>query len=469
MSHRQIEFVETIITGYGGVQQGLVPVAKMRSVEECRFAIEKCRRDGKTIALMGASCSFGDQVLNEGGIVLDLTPMNAIESWDPLTGRICAQAGVRIADILRITLLDGWSLPAIPGSLAVTIGGAIANNVHGKDAAKNGNFGLAVLSLSFLLANGECLDLDVCDNSEIFLGAIGGFGLLGVIVKAELQLVRIRSQVLEVETRISGSIEETVADLELSTDREFGQAWLDSSSRGKSSGRGFTKLARFVGVSDPPPRDRIEQSLTVNDKVLGIFPSTELWRTLRPLFMPPMMDFVNTIYYEKARVETWLKGSVKHEVFTEFYFFHNNIPNFYSVYQPPGFLEIQALFPKESCPEICRNFIELARKCDLVPVLSGMKRHKSDGFLISFEGEGFAPAFDFHLRGRDPRKTEVSLRRMFEFVAEHGGKVNLGKDERLPRDLFHIMYPKAAQFWSLKQKLDPNRIFMSDMGRRLFA
>jgi decaprenylphospho-beta-D-ribofuranose 2-oxidase len=469
MSHDQLEFVDTLLTGYGGGRHARARVARVRTIEEGRLAIKKCRREGMTIALLGANCSLGDQVLNEGGVVLDLTLMNAIESWDPLTGRICVQAGVRIADILRITLLDGWSLPAIPGSLAVTVGGAIANNVHGKDAAKNGNFGLAVRSLSLLLANGECLHLDLHENSDIFLGAIGGFGLLGVIVKAELQLVRIPSQVLEVETRISGSIEETVADLELSTGREFGQTWLDSSSRGKSAGRGFTKLARFVGVSDPPERDRIEQSLTVNDKVFGIFPSTVLWRSLRPLFMPPMMDFVNTIYYNKARVETWLKGNINCEIFTEFYFFHNNIPNFYSVYQPPGFLEIQALFPKGNGPEVCRNFIELARKCDLVPVLSGMKRHKADGFLISFEGDGFAPAFDFHLRGRDPRKTEVSLRRMFEFVAEQGGKVNLGKDERLPRDLFHVMYPKAAQFWLLKEKLDPNRLFMSDMGRRLFA
>ena len=118
MGYRHIEFVEKVLTGYGGGKQRLSHVAQVHSVEECRLAIETCRSDGKTLSLVGANCSFGDQVLNEGGVVLDLTPMNAIEWWNPLTGRICVQAGVRIADILRITLLDGWCLPAIPGSLA---------------------------------------------------------------------------------------------------------------------------------------------------------------------------------------------------------------------------------------------------------------------------------------------------------------------------------------------------------------
>jgi decaprenylphospho-beta-D-ribofuranose 2-oxidase len=465
---QDLEFVDTLLRGYGGGQHARAQVARVRTVEDCRNAINKCRMEGKTIALLGANCSLGDQILNRDGAVLDLTLMDEIESWNPETGKICVQSGVRIANILQLTLPDGWTLPAIPGSLAVTVGGAIANNVHGKDAGKNGNFGLAVRSLSLLRADGECIEVDENQNHEIFIGAIGGMGLLGIILRAELQLVRIPSQVLEVETRVSRSIDETVADLELSTDREFGQTWLDSSSYGDGLGRGFTKLARFVGTGDPPDRSRIEKSLEVKTKLLGLFPARLVWRTMRPIFTPPAMNWVNTLYYNKARLETWVKGRVTEEIFTEFYFFHNNIPDFYSVYNPPGFLQIQALFPKKSCPAVCRDLMLLARKCDLVPVLSGMKRHRPDNFLVSFEGDGFAPSLDFHVRGRDPGKIEKGMRMLFEFTAENGGKVNLSKDERLPGDLFHIMYPKAAQFWCLKQRLDPNHLFMSDMARRLF-
>lgn len=461
-------FVETEISGFAAVQRSRALVATVRSIDDCVSAFEYCRKNGYSIALLGGGRSYGDQILNSAGVVLNLAALDRVVDWNPETGRLHIQAGARITEVLRLTLPYGWVLPSVPGSLAVTIGGAIANNVHGKDSARRGNFGCCVIELSLLTSDGECRRVTRDTDAEIFQAVIGGIGLFGIVVSAELQLVRIPSAAMEIETRISYSMETTVADLGVSEDRDYGQVWYDSFARGREVGRGFTKLAKFVGTGDHPDPDQLKKSLAIKTRIFGIFPARLAWRLARPLFMPPAMAAVNWLYYNKARIETWVKGATKNEAFHEFYFFHNNIPDFYSVYQPPGFIEIQALFPRHVCPGALSDLLALTNRAGLQSVLGGMKLHRADDFMISFQG-GISITLAFPLSGCEPEKLHRGLRSIFEFIAENGGTVNLSKDERLPRDLFNVMYPKAARFWALKERLDPNRLFMSDMARRLFG
>jgi decaprenylphospho-beta-D-ribofuranose 2-oxidase len=469
-SSAEIRFTRTAMKGYAGARHAVAQLASISSAEQAFHAIDYCRRKGLTVGLLGTGCSFGDSYLNDGGVVLDLTGLDRIESWNPATGILRCQAGVSIAEILRRSLPDSWILPAIPGSLTVTIGGAIAHNVHGKDSCQHGNFGLCILRLTMITARGEILELSRQQSPDLFRAVVGGLGLLGIILSAELQLVKIPSQTLEVETRIAGSMAQLIADVELSVERGIGQAWIDAFAGGPSLGRGFTKLARFVGEGgEPADPARMQKSLEVNTHLLGVLPAQQTWRLARPLFMPPIMALVNSAYFWKAKAETKVKGTIENRLFTDFYFFHNNIPDFYSVYNPPGFAEIQCLFPLANCVDACAGMLALAHRLGIAPVLSGMKRHKPDDFLISFEGEGCAISFDFHLRGRNRAAFDKAMRQLFEFAATHGGRVNLSKDSDLPRDLFQAMYPRHGEFWNLKQRVDPDHLFISDMARRLLA
>jgi decaprenylphospho-beta-D-ribofuranose 2-oxidase len=463
----RLAFVRTPMSGWAGTRHATAQVARIGSAEQAFEALEHCRRHGLTIALRGGGCSFGDSYLNSDGAVLDLSPLDRIVQWDAATGVLHVEAGVSVAEILRRTLPDGWVLPAIPGSLTVTVAGAIANNVHGKDSCRYGNFGLAVRRLTMLTARGEHLAVSRSETPELFRGVMG---LFGIILSAELQLVKIPSQHLEVETRIARSLEELITDVEKSNERGYGQAWIDGFARGRSLGRGFTKLARFTGEGGPPPDPaRVHQSLAINTRLFGVLPARRTWRMARPLFTPPMMALVNGTYYRKTMVEASIKGAVAQTLFTDFYFFHNNIPDFYCVYNPPGFAEIQCLFPLASCVEACHDLLATSQRLGVAPVLSGMKRHRPDDFLISFQGDGCAISLDIHLRGRDRRTFDSAMRRLFDSAAKHGGKINLAKDAHLPRDLFQTMYPAYREFWTLKQRLDPDHLFMSDIARRLLA
>jgi decaprenylphospho-beta-D-ribofuranose 2-oxidase len=462
--------VRTPMSGFAGTRHATALIAHIDRAEQAFEAMQHCRANGLTVSLRGGGCSFGDSYLNDNGVVLDLTRLNRIESWDVAKGLLCVEAGASIAEILACTLPDGWVLPAIPGSLTVTVAGAIANNVHGKDSCCYGNFGLCVRRISMLTARGDRLELSREETSELFCAVIGGMGLLGIILSAELQLVKIPSQTLEIETRIARTMAELVADIEMSAERGYGQAWIDSFPRGAALGRGFTKLGRFVGEGgSPPDRARVEKSIVVNTRLLGVLPARRTWRLARPLFTPPMMALVNWAYYRKAALEVQARGRVRKQLFTNFYFFHNNIPDFYCVYNPPGFAEIQCLFPRANSVEAASGLLALSQRLGLHPVLSGMKRHRGDDFMISFAAEGCAISLDFPLRGREPAEFEKAMRQLFEYAAERGGKVNLAKDAHLPRDLFRTMYPRCGEFWSLKQRLDPNHLFMSDIARRLLA
>lgn len=468
MQQQTLEFIDTEISGYAAVQRSRSLVAAVTSVDDCRSAFDYCREHGYSIGLLGGGRSYGDQILNSSGVVLNLAAMNRVESWNPETGRLRVQAGARMTDLLQLTLPSGWVLPSVPGSLAVTIGGAIANNVHGKDSARRGNFGACICDIDLLTADGNCRQITRDADSEIFSAVVGGFGLLGIIVAAELQLVRIPSPLLQVETLLSSSMETTIENLRLSDSRDYGQVWYDAFGWGGEIGRGFTKLAQFVETGAQAEASDLEKFLTIKTKIFGILPARFAWSLARPIFMPPAIGGVNLVYYNKVRMETLIRGATKNANFQEFYFFHNNIPDFYSVYQPPGFFELQALFPARASAAVFSDLLALAKNVGLQSVLGGMKLHRSDDFLISFQG-GISITLALPLRGLDPARLHRGLRRIFEFIAEQGGMINLSKDERLPRDLFHLMYPKAAKFWSLKESLDPNRLFMCNMSRRLFS
>jgi decaprenylphospho-beta-D-ribofuranose 2-oxidase len=458
----------TVLSSWTGATHAGSFLARARSVEHCAELLCQARGLGLKVSFRGGGCSYSDSIVNRDGLVIATTALNAILDWQPQTGRLRVQAGATMADLLRCCLPDGWVAAGIPGSLNVTVGGAMANNSHGKDSCCRGNFGAHVRRFTLLNGRGELQEVTPEQPPELFRAVIGGLGLFGLVVEAELQLVRVRSPQVLVETRIGRSIGETIEHIEASRDWDYGQVWLDAYPSGTALGRGFAKLARYVEGPRAALAADLEKSLSVNDRLLGILPARATWRAGRWLFLPPAMPLVNWAYFQKATLEAKLVPA-KTELFSKFYFFHNNIPDFYSAYRPPGFLEIQALLPKAKAAATLPELLRLAHRLDAVPVLSGMKRHLPDDFMLSFQGLGYSISFDLPLARRNRATLERSMRHLFAYIADAGGRVNLSKDETLPRDIFQTMYPRYADFWRLKAMHDPEGLFLCDMARRLLS
>lgn len=457
-----------VLSGSGGAHHGFSIVAPAGSVEDCRSLLAQARGRGLTVGPRGEGGSVGDSPVNSGNVALDCRPMSAVERWDPATGVLQAQAGTTMAELLRTALPDGWVPRSIPGGLAITVGGAISHNVHGKDSGAYGNFGSHVLWLDLMLADGEVRRLSPAAAPEEFRAVVGGMGLCGVILRAALQLVRARSPFVHVETRVTRNLEETAAALGLADSDGYAQAWVDVGARGAKVGRGIVNVARFTGSEKPLDKGDLEDALRKNTRLLGFLPARATWRAVRPVFHPPCMDAVSRCYYWLHALRSLPGMPARDELVARFYFFHNNMPEFYSTFQPPGFIQIQALVPRSAGLEPVARLLEMGQRASTPLVLSGMKTHRADGFDISFEGDGLGVSLDFPLSGADVPLLMADCRRIYEAVASAGGKVNLSKDLWLPPDVFRSVYPRHAAFWAVKRRLDPTGLFMNDMARRLF-
>ena len=182
--NKQIEFVK----GYAETKSVQSYVFFPRNIEECVNIIESCKIKGLKICSRGSGLSYGDIITNKDNVIVDLTLINKVLSWNDETGIMIVQPGTTFAQIFNISFLKNWMLASCPGSQDITIGGAISNNVHGKDSFKNGNFGNQVLELKLLLASGNIIKVNPKQNSNLFRAVIGGMGLLGIVVEIKLQL-----------------------------------------------------------------------------------------------------------------------------------------------------------------------------------------------------------------------------------------------------------------------------------------
>ena len=185
-----------------------------QTIEDCIKVLEYCNKNGLTICIKGGGFTFADMILNHGQVILDMTRMNKIHVWDMEMGQMVVDPGVRFSDIFCISLIDNWTLNSCPGGSEVTIGGAVSNNVHGKDSWNSGNFGDQVIGIKLLTANGDVITVNRKINEKLFNGIVGGMGLLGIITEITLQLQKIPSPFVKVSSFTVRNVNETVEILE---------------------------------------------------------------------------------------------------------------------------------------------------------------------------------------------------------------------------------------------------------------
>ncbi|MHB8354912.1 MAG: FAD-binding oxidoreductase, partial [Burkholderiales bacterium] len=285
--------------------------------------------DVQSLLPYGNGRSYGDSCLNEDGWLLDARGLNRFRSFDPVTGILNCEAGVLLTDILALIVPKGWFLPVTPGTQYVTVGGAIANDVHGKNHHRTGTFGHHVRRLALWRSDNSVTVCSLAEHPDLFRATIGGLGLTGLMVWAELQLRPIESTALRVDTQRFGSLQEFfVLSQESDADFEYTVAWIDCLARGRALGRGVFWRANHAPAGSPAPRPR-SRSLNMP------------WTPPIPLVNRVSLQLFNSLLYRKTSPR--LKTDYRH--YAPFFYPLDRIKHWNRMYGPRGFFQYQCVVP----------------------------------------------------------------------------------------------------------------------------
>ncbi|MEO7995734.1 MAG: FAD-binding oxidoreductase, partial [bacterium] len=425
---------------------------------------------GLSLGLRGAGRSYGDAALNSNGWVLDLTGFNRILHWDPARGIMTVEPGVTVEQVWKMALPDGWWPAVVSGTMAPTIGGVVAANIHGKNNFKAGPIGDHVLEFELLTPRGDAYTCSRTENSELFHAAIGGFGLLGIFTRITLQLKKVYSGELEVEAFPFGSISEMVAIFEeRRAEADYLVGWVDCTAGGRHLGRGMIHMAQYLAEGvDPEPGETLRvHAQELPSKIMGVFPKSLTYLALRPFVNNPGFTFINNARYHTSR---WaLRGHRYRQSHAGFAFLLDYVPNWKWMYRPGALVQYQCFIP---AAETVRVFETILRTCQIerLPSYLGVtKRHRPDDFLLSHAVDGYSFALDFPVTPANRERLFAMLRRLDEVVLSAGGRFYFAKDLTLQAD-------RIARIWSpdtletlrrLKDQCDPDHRLQTDLARRL--
>ena len=393
----------------------------------------------------GNNRSYGDSALNDGGTLVSFSQLDRLIAFDADTGILQCESGVTLGEILRIALPRGWELPVVPGTQFVTVGGAIANDVHGKNHVTRGTFAGCVRSFLLWRSQQGLVECSRDQEAGLFAATVGGLGLTGAIVRAELQLRRQAATQLDVQTLRFANVEEFLAlAAESESGWEYTVAWVDGLARGERLGRGVFFRANHAASDEGPG------SLPVADGRWNVpfdFPAFAL--------SAPVVRAFNGVYRathgpRRARVG-----------FAPFFFPLDSVHQWNRIYGSRGFVQHQCVVPMAAGREAITALlteIAAAGEASFLSVLKTFGRVPSPG-LLSFPREGVTLAMDFPISGRS---TLDLLDRLDAVVRDAGGAVYPAKDARMSPDTFRRSFPRLEEF---RAYVDPR--FSSSFWRRV--
>lgn len=434
-----LTFATREVSSWGRLNR--VSGAVARPASACDLAV---LRKGAPRLAIGAGRSYGDVGVSGQGQVLDMTGLDRFIAFDPATGRLTAEAGITLGQILRIMAPRGWFLPVLPGTRHATLGGAVANDVHGKNHRRTGTFGRHVEALTLLRSDRGLTPVTPNTEPELFAATIGGLGLTGVILDVTLRLQPIASTDLEVETQACYDLDSLCDGLEASAAGfEHVAAWIDCAAPGRALGRGVITRANWAASG--PLEAHSDRRLT--------------WPIDRPggLLNTLTLNAFNRAVYVKGALTAGRRRAPYGPVFNPL----DGIGAWNRLYGPRGFHQHQCVIPRAAGREPIRAMltaIAASGQGSFLAVLKGFGDLPSPG-LMSFPMDGLTLALDFPHRGAS---TLALLDRLDRIVAEAGGRLYAAKDARMPRALFEAGHPDLPRF---RRALDP--ACRSDFARRM--
>jgi len=395
--------------------------------------------EDKSFLAFGKGRSYGDACLNDGGVLIDVTQLNRFISFDQDLGILRCEGGVTLEQIIELILPAGWFLPVTPGTKHVTIGGAIANDVHGKNHHRAGSFGNYLRCMEIAHSDGSRTHCSEKEHEELFAATIGGLGLTGVILWAEIELMRVESDKLEVD-RIPMRDLDHFLQLSEESDKEYEYtvSWIDCLAPARSRGRGLFIRANHA-------RDRTD----VARRKRGLRVPFEL--PVSPLNRVSLQAFNKLYFHTRRRVS-------RVEDLASFFYPLDWIRDWNRLYGPRGFLQYQCVVPEASELRTVLDTIAERGKGSFLAVLKVFGDISSRG-LMSFPRKGLTVALDFPMLGT----STLDLLDELDLVVQRcKGAVYPAKDARMSPESFRCFFPNWRQFSTF---IDPR--FSSGFWRRV--
>jgi L-gulonolactone oxidase len=402
-------------------------------------------RPGGTVLPVGLRRSYGDSVLNTEGGLVEMAGLDRFIAIDLSAGKLRAEAGVTLSDIMARIVPHGFFVPVTPGTRFVTLGGAIANDIHGKNHHRAGTFGRHVIRLGLMQSDGSRLEIGPESNNDLFAATVGGLGLTGIIEWAEIKLQPILSSQLDVETISFEGLSEfwQLAEASSAT-HEHTVAWIDCTAKGRRSGRGIFSRGNWSS----------EGGLMVHD---------DRRRLHVPFEAPSQLLSSLTVslfnrFYDAAQKR---KAGAQRQHYAPFFHPLDSIGNWNRLYGRSGFWQYQCVVPPPTMRDAIASLLrEIVRsgQGSFLAVLKTFGDVASPG-LLSFPEQGATLALDC------PNRGETTLRlfsRLDAIVREAKGRLYAAKDGRIPKDMWAAGYPNLARFMT---NVDP--AFASDFWRRV--
>jgi decaprenylphospho-beta-D-ribofuranose 2-oxidase len=441
---------ETLLSGWGRSTWSRASRSQPDSIEDLRAEASGAGERGAIVRGLGRS--YGDQATNAGGLVIEtagLADSSVIVASD---GRVTVSGGTSIDDLLLMVVPQGWFLPVVPGTRFISIGGAIANDIHGKNHHVDGSMGVHVDEIELFLADGTVTPCGPDIQPDLFWATVGGMGLTGVIVTATLRLLPITSSRVLVDTDRLGSLDAlidamTAADLTA----KYSVAWIDLVARGKRTGRSILTTGEFAPAAD------------VGDDPLGYDPRQRL---RAPGLVPSGLLRRPTV---RAFNGAWFRRSPRHrvnELQTISRFFHplDGVDKWNRLYGRDGLMQWQMVVP-DGAEDTLREAVTTISSSAAPSFLAVLKRlGDANPAPMSFPLRGWTLAADFPA---GHRALVPLLDQLDQRVAAAGGRVYLAKDGRLDPRLLAQMYPRLDEWQAIRRSVDPRRRWQSDLSRRL--
>lgn len=416
-------------------------------------AVYKAIKGEKNWVARGMGRCYGDSSLAETSI--SSLKMNRFLAFDTAKGILTCEAGVTFEDILETFVPKGWFPPVTPGTKFVSMGGAVASDVHGKNHHIEGSFSQHTLSFALMLASGEIITCSRQENTDIFWATFGGMGLTGIILQVTLRLKKIETSYIKVESIKAKNLEEILSlllDFEHAT---YTVAWIDCTTSGSNMGRSILMKGEHASLEQLKNTKYAANPLAIPQKLkLNVpfyFPSFALNNLTVGAF--------NFAYYNKQ----FSKEISLIQDYDSFFYPLDAIHHWNRIYGKRGFTQYQFVIPKTAGYEGMKKIMEIVVKAGIASFLAVLKTFGKQDGLLSFPMEGYTLTLDFPI---SPQLFPI-LDSLDEIVSSYGGRIYLTKDVRVSAEMFAKMYPKLPEFQAILQKIDPQGAIQSLQSKRL--
>jgi decaprenylphospho-beta-D-ribofuranose 2-oxidase len=442
------------MSGWGRHPKVRAQVARPERRAEVTAALAD-RQDTPMLAY-GLGRSYGDAALLEGGRMVLTRRLDRMLDFDPETGWLTVEAGVSLEEIVQTFVPRGFFPPVVPGTQFVTVGGALACDIHGKNHHVDGTFADHVRQVELMTGAGDLVTCDAEHEPELFWATVGGMGLTGLVLSMQLRLVRIDNPYIEMESVRVENLDHFFEVSAESGDFTHTVSWVDCVTTGSAMGRGIFMRGRYAPAGT-------QGNLSLLQRVGRLAPGLLDLRVDGPnwLLNGASIRAFNETYFRKQP-----KGVTRSTVHYEPFFFPlDNVRQWNRLYGERGFLQYQFVVPTDPEHRAVRAVLAEITRSGLGSFLAvikefGARRHGG----LSFPAPGVTLALDF---GHVGAPLLQLLDRLDAVVLEAGGRVYLGKDARLPREVFRQMYPEWAAWKAVRDAWDPGDVFQSGLGHRL--